>query len=73
MTYRSYPNADRARHQIGRHDGETPPLSEPRPMTLLERNLVEYATAVVQAAAPVVASMAAGFQRRPVSSEETTT
>lgn len=28
MTHRPYPNPTRARHQLDRHDDETPPLSD---------------------------------------------
>jgi hypothetical protein len=28
MTYRPYPNTDRARHQVERHVDETPPLAD---------------------------------------------
>lgn len=28
MSYRPYPNADRARRQVARHDDETPPLPD---------------------------------------------
>lgn len=70
MTHRPYPNPDRARHQIERHDGETPPLSEPRPMTPFEQHLVEGATAALKVAVPAVARMVAAMQRRPASSEE---
>lgn len=71
MAHRPYPRTDRALHQLNRHDGETPPYRAPRPITPMERLLVDYATAAVQAAAPVVASMVAGIRMRPVGSEET--
>ena len=69
MSYRPYPNRDRALHQLDRHDDETPPLTARRPLFPHERLLVEGATAMVQAAAPGLAKMADGF-RRPESSEE---
>lgn len=69
MSHRPYPSIDRAVHQLDRHDDETPPYREPRPMTPMERAVVEYATAAVRAAAPAVAAMAAAFTPRPVSSE----
>lgn len=72
MSHRPYPNPDRARHQVDRHDDETPPLTALRPMTPMERGMVEYATAAVRAAAPAVAAMVAAFQPRPVGSEEQT-
>lgn len=70
MTYRPYPSIDRARHQLERHDDETPPRRALRPMTPMERVVLEYATAAVRAAAPAVAAMVAAFTPRPVSSEE---
>lgn len=76
MTYRPYPNLDRARarHQIDRHDIETPPLSAPRPMSPPERQLFESAAAMMRAAQPGLELMAsrlrAAFQPRPVSSWE---
>jgi hypothetical protein len=72
MSHRPYPSVDRARHQLDRHDDETPPITERRPMTPMERTLAEYAAAAVRAAAPAVAAMAAAFQPRPASSEEKT-
>jgi hypothetical protein len=41
MTYRPYPNADRARRQVERHDYETPPLTAVRPATPLQERLAE--------------------------------
>lgn len=72
MTYRPYPNPDRARHQIERHDDETPPLAEPRPLTPFERQLAEGAQAALLRVAPIAASLRAAFQPRPVGSEEKT-
>lgn len=73
MTHRPYPSVDRARHQLDRHGDETPPYSEPRPMTALERQLFEGTAAMVKAAQPglaaVTASLRAAFQPRPASSE----
>jgi len=66
MAYRPYPNADRARHQLDRHDDETPPLTGPRPMTPFERAVVDGATAAVRAAAPTLTAMVEGFRRRAV-------
>lgn len=63
MTYRPFPNPTRARHQLDRHDDETGPYREPRPMTPMEE-AVGYARAAVQLAAPAmtVAAMAQAFQ-----------
>lgn len=72
MTHRPYPNTDRARHQLDRHEDETPPYRKPRPMTPTEKALVDYATAAVRAAAPAVAAMKAAFAPRPAGSEEKT-
>lgn len=66
MTYRPYPDIDRARHQLDRHDDETPPLAAPRPMSPLERAVVEYSTAAVRAAAPALGSMVTALRERPV-------
>lgn len=72
MTYHPYPNVDRALHQLARHDDETPPYSEPRPLSPLERQLLEGATAMVKAAQPglaaVAANLRAAFQPRPAGS-----
>ncbi|MDX2765644.1 hypothetical protein [Streptomyces europaeiscabiei] len=75
MTYRPYPNADRARHQIERHDDETPPLGEPRPMTPFEQQLARNAQEILKAAQPTLAlasaRLRAAFRPRPVGGEET--
>jgi hypothetical protein len=76
MTYRPYPNADRARHQIERHDDETPPLSDGsrQPPSLFGQRLLisEEAQAAMGASlAKVGASLRAAFQPRPAGSEET--
>lgn len=77
MNHRPYPSVDRARHQLDRHDDETPPMSEPRPMTPFEQQLAMNAQAILNAAQPMVALAAArlraAFQPRPVGGEETTT
>lgn len=78
MTYRPYPNPDRARHQLARHDNETGPvLRLPRPLSHFEKQFFEGAAAMVKAAQPglelAAARFRAAFQPRPVSSEETTT
>ncbi|MEH0542982.1 hypothetical protein QA802_07835 [Streptomyces sp. B21-105] len=76
MTHRPYPSPDRALHQLARHDDETPPYTEPRPLSPLERQLFEGAAAMVKAAQPgltaVAANLLAAFQPRPAGSEETT-
>jgi len=59
MTYLPYPNATRALRQLGRHDDETPPLSEPRPVTPFEHALIDGAKAAVRAASPVLAAFVA--------------
>jgi hypothetical protein len=65
MTHRPYPDADRARHQIERHDDETPPYSEPRPLTPFEQKLAEGAQAALLRVAPIAAGLRAAFQPRP--------
>lgn len=70
MTHRPYPSVDRARHQLDRHDDETPPYTEPRPLSPLEQNLADQAAAIMRAAQPgldaAMASLRAAFQPRPV-------
>ena len=73
MSHRPFPSVDRARHQLDRHDDETPPAAEPRPVTLFERQLVEGAQAALKSASAAVAQLRAVFQPRPTSSEEKTT
>ena len=74
MTHRPYPNPTRARHQLDRHDDETPPLAEPRPMTPFGQHFAEQASAIMKSAQPNGASLAAqlraAFQPRPAGSEE---
>lgn len=77
MTYRPYPSVVRARHQLDRHDGETPPVSDDsdQPATLFGPQLVispEAREAMGARLAEFGKSLRAGFQPRPVSSEETT-
>jgi hypothetical protein len=72
MTYRPYPNPERARHQLDRHDDETPPLRPPRPLSQFERQFFEAASAAARAGGLAMAAMVEGF-RRPVGSEETST
>lgn len=76
MTHRPYPNVDRALHQLDRHDDETPPLSEPRPLTPMERQLASAASAVMRAVQPDGITMAdrlrTAFTLRPAGSEEKT-
>ena len=72
MTYRPYPSPDRARHQLDRHEDETPPLTARRPLSPMEQALVDHATAAVRGAAAALAAMVAGFKRPASSSEETT-
>lgn len=77
MTYRPYPNADRARHQIERHDDETPPQAQvgDRQMSPLERQFFLAAAEAGEKLRPqleaVGKSLLAAFRPRPVSSEET--
>jgi hypothetical protein len=78
MTYRPYPNVDRARHQLDRHADETPPLSDGfgQPSALAMPRLVisaEAREAMGARLAEVGKSLRAAFQTCPVSSEETTT
>lgn len=78
MTHRPYPNADRARHQIERHDDETPPQTQvgQRPLSPLARQFFESAATYGEALRPqlqaVGESLRAAFQPRPVGSEENT-
>lgn len=77
MTYRPYPSPDRARHQLDRHDDETPPLSDgsDQPAALAMPRLVisdEAREAMGARLDEVGKSLRAGFQPRPVSSEENT-
>jgi hypothetical protein len=79
MTYRPYPNLDRARHQIERHDDETPPQTQAGQRTLspLEKQFFEAAAAAGEALRPQLQaigdSLRTAFQPRPVGSEEPTT
>lgn len=79
MSYRPYPNPDRARHQIDRHDDETPPLTQvgQRPLSPLAKQFFEAAATYGEALRPrlqaVGESVLAAFQPRPAGSEETTT
>lgn len=77
MSYRPYPNPDRARHQINRHDDETPPLSdgsEQTPTVFGRLVIAEEAREAMGARlAEVGASLRAAFRPRPAGSEETTT
>lgn len=76
MTHRPYPSVDRARHQLDRHNDETPPYTEPRPLSPLEQKLADQAAAAGRALRPqleaIGASLLAAFQPRPASSEEET-
>ena len=76
MTHRPYPSLDRARHQLDRHDDETPPYTAPRPVSPFEQRLVDSAAAAAQALRPQMQalgkSLLAAFQPRPVSGEEPT-
>jgi len=75
MTHRPYPSPDRARHQLDRHDDETPPLPDgtEHPPVLLGRPLIseEARQALGARLAEVGASLRSAFQR-PVGSEEKT-
>jgi hypothetical protein len=77
MTYRPYPNPDRARHQLDRHDDETPPLSDGsgQPPTLFGPRIVispEAREAMGARLAEVGRSLRTAFQPRPAGSEENT-
>lgn len=77
MTYRPYPNAARARHQIERHDDETPPQAQvgDRPLSPLERQFFLAAADIGEKLRPqlqaVGESLLTAFRPRPVSGEET--
>jgi hypothetical protein len=76
MTHRPYPNPDRARRQLDRHDDETPPfIWAPRPLSQFERQFFEATSIARQALRPQLeamsASLLAAFQR-PAASEEQT-
>lgn len=62
MTNRPYPDVDRARRQLEGHEDETSPLTARRPLSPMERALVEYATAAVRSAAPALASLTAAMR-----------
>jgi hypothetical protein len=53
MGHRPRPSIERALHQLARHNDETQPNSEPRPMTPFERQLLEGAQAAVRSLAPL--------------------
>jgi hypothetical protein len=77
MTYRPYPNPDRARRQLDRHDDERAPLSDGSSGTsslVLPRIVIsdEAREAMGARLAEVGRSLRTAFQPRPVSSEETT-
>jgi hypothetical protein len=69
MSHRPHPSVDRALHQLYRHDDETGPRAEPRPVTPFEQRLGEQAAAIMKAAQPSGAKLAvqlrAAFQTRP--------
>jgi hypothetical protein len=76
MTHRPYPNPDRARHQLDRHNDETPPLpdgsDQPAAFTLPRLVVSDEARAAMGVRlAEVGASLRVAFQR-PVGSEENT-
>lgn len=72
MSHRPYPSVDRALRQLDRHDDETGPHVEPRPMTPFERQLLEGAQAAVRSLAPVGAMLRTAFQPRPENGQEKT-
>ena len=73
MSYRPYPSIERARHQLHRHDDETPPLPDGsgEPAFAMPRLVVSDETweALGARLVSVGASLRAAFER-PVSSEE---
>lgn len=76
MSYRPFPSIERARHQLGRHDDETPPLPDGsgRPPGLFGQRIVisdEARAATAARLAEVGASLKRAF-RRPAGGEETT-
>lgn len=76
MSHRPYLHAGRAPHQLDRHENETGPRAEPRPMTPMERQLAEAAAAVMRAVQPDGITLAdrlrTAFQPRPASRKEKT-
>jgi hypothetical protein len=77
MTYRPYPSLDRVRHQLDRHDDETPPLpdgsGQPSPLAMPRLVVSDEAREAMGARlAEVGKSLRAAFQLRPMSSEENT-
>ncbi|CAM5622799.1 hypothetical protein [Streptomyces aurantiogriseus] len=77
MSHRPYPSLDRARHQLDRHDDETPPLPDGSgqlaPFAMPRLVISDEAREAMGARlAEVGASLRAAFQPRPVSSEEKT-
>lgn len=59
MSHRPYPNVDRARRQVERHEDETPPYREPRPLTPFGQQWAVNARAVLKAAQPSLTLAAA--------------
>lgn len=76
MTYRPYPNADRARHQIERHDDETPPLPDGsgRPLSPFEQHVMAGVEGMGEALRPqleaIGKSLLAAFRPRPYRYDE---
>ncbi|MFM9656814.1 hypothetical protein [Streptomyces scabiei] len=79
MNHRPYPNANRARHQIERHDDETPPLPDGsgRPLSPFEQHVRAGLEGMGEALRPQLeamgASLLAAFRPRPYRYDEETT
>ncbi|MFD7794337.1 hypothetical protein [Streptomyces sp. NPDC059759] len=74
MTHRPYPSADRAVHQLDRHDQETPPLpdgSDGSAAFAMPRLVIsdEAREALGAHRADIGRSLRAAFQPRPAGSE----
>jgi len=59
--YRPYPNADRARRQVRRHDEESGPFVQAAPLPKWRLNLARQANAVLAATAVRTAPIVAQF------------
>lgn len=76
MTHRPYPNPTRARHQLDRHDDETPPLDDgtSRITSFAMSRIVisdEARAAMGVRLAEVGASLRGAFERPAASKEQT--
>lgn len=64
MTYRPYPNPDRARRQVQRHDEESGPFVPAAPLPEWRLNLARQANAVLAATAARTAPIVAQFPQQ---------